>query len=73
MRVNLRSIPSLADHAVEYSRDALNLVTLLDGIEDNVRRGLLVKAYAEALSVAWGVLCALSGTAMVVGVFCEED
>ncbi|KAL4865043.1 major facilitator superfamily domain-containing protein [Aspergillus spectabilis] len=69
MRVNLISIPSLADHAVEYSRDASNLVTQLGGIEDSVRRGLLVKAYAEALRVAWGALCAFSGTAMMGGFF----
>ncbi|KAL5336139.1 major facilitator superfamily domain-containing protein [Aspergillus crustosus] len=72
MRDILSNIPELAQHAVEYSRDAANLVTQLHRIEDSVERGLLVGAYAEALKTAWAVLCALSGTALIGGFWVDR-
>jgi MFS family permease len=52
MRAHLLAIPSPADQAGEYSRDASSLVTELRGMDDPVKRAHLVSAYAESLQIA---------------------
>ena len=69
MRANLLAIPALADQADEYSRDASSLVNELKEMDDLVKKAHLISAYAESLQIAWAVMCALSGSAMIGSFF----
>ncbi|KAL2843261.1 major facilitator superfamily domain-containing protein [Aspergillus pseudodeflectus] len=72
MRAKLLAIPSLADQADEYSRDASSLVTELREMGDPVKKAHLISAYAESLQIAWTVMCALSGSAMIGSFFVRK-
>jgi hypothetical protein len=72
MRANLLAIPSLADQADEYSRDASSLVTELREMDDPVKKAHITSAYAESLQIAWAVMCALSGSAMIGSFFVRK-
>lgn len=65
MRANLLAIPSLADQADKYSRDASSLVTELKEMNNPVKKAHLISSYAESLQIVWAVICVLSGSPMI--------
>ena len=72
MKTHLLGIPSLADQAVEYSRDASSLVRTIRTLPDSERKDELIQAYADSLKIVWAVMCALSGVAMVGSFFIQK-
>lgn len=61
----LRAYPSLAASAEDYSRDATELVGIIKGMDDGLRKTQLVQAYADALKMIWVVMAALSGAVFI--------
>ena len=72
MKTRLLGNPSLADRAVEYSRDASSLVQTIRTLPDGDLKDDLIQAYADSLKIVWAVMCALSGVAMVGSFFVQE-
>ncbi|KAH8429032.1 uncharacterized protein LDX57_006703 [Aspergillus melleus] len=76
MKHKLSNYPALAGHAVEYSRDAAALVTVIQGMgdtgEEGIRKGELKEAYTDSLRVIWGVMCAVSGVGLVMSAWVEK-
>lgn len=67
LRVELSSIPSLADRAVEYSREASSLVEVIKAMpDDSNEKHLLIAAYANSLKVVWAVMAALAFIALLL-------
>lgn len=69
MHKNLLAIPSLAAQADDLSKDAASTVQTLRGLPASSEKTDLIQAYADSLKVVWGVMCALSGVAMVGSFF----
>jgi len=69
MKKNLLKIASLASRADEYSRDASSLVATIRFLPAGERKDDLIRAYADSLKIVWGIMCALSGMAMVGSFF----
>ncbi|KAK1144933.1 hypothetical protein N8T08_004648 [Aspergillus melleus] len=76
MKHNLSNYPVLAGHAVEYSRNAAALVTVIQGMgdtgEEGLRKGKLKETYTDSLRVIWGVMCAVSGVGLVMSAWVER-
>ncbi|CAG9990396.1 unnamed protein product [Clonostachys byssicola] len=72
MRSNLLATTTLADQAVEYSRDASSIVSFLHDMPDDVKKRELVQAYADSLKIVWAAMCALSGVAMIGSFFVKH-
>jgi hypothetical protein len=69
IREKLLSYPLLAPMAVEYSKDATSLVSIIKMMEEGTEKTQLIQAYADALKVIWIVMTALSAAAMIASVF----
>lgn len=72
MRENLLDIPSLAEQAHEYSRDATSLVQAIKVMPDSTMKTELIGAYADSLKIVWAVMCVLSTTALVGSFFVRK-
>ncbi|KAI9045890.1 MFS general substrate transporter [Aspergillus affinis] len=76
MKDNLLGYPELAPHALEYSRDAAALVTVVKGMGDAGAEGLrkkeLKEAYTDSLRVILGFMCAVSGIGLVMSMWVEK-
>ncbi|EOD43394.1 putative mfs multidrug transporter protein [Neofusicoccum parvum UCRNP2] len=71
MRQNLLNT-SLADKAVEYSRDASSIVAVLGQMPEGQAKDDLIQAYADSLKIVWAVFCALAGVATVASFFVKK-
>ena len=69
MEKQLLTYPSLAAQAKEYSKDASSLVQTIKFLPEGERKDDLIQAYADALKIAWAVMCALSGAALIGSIF----
>lgn len=69
MKRNLLSTSTLADRAIEYSRDASRIVAILRDMPEDQAKVDLVQAYADSLKIVWAVYCALSGVLMIGSFF----
>lgn len=69
METRLLAIPSLANQASEYSKDASSTVLTIQSLPNGDSKRLLVQAYADSLKIVWAVMCALSGVAMLGSIF----
>lgn len=69
IKQKLLSYPLLAPLAVEYSKDATALVSIIKAMEEGTAKEQLVQAYADSLKTIWLVMCVLSGVAMAANVF----
>lgn len=72
METRLLAIPSLANQAGEYSKDASSTVLTIKSLPNSDNKKLLVQAYADSLKIIWAVMCALSGVAMVGSFFIRK-
>ncbi|KAH8725917.1 putative MFS transporter [Phaeosphaeriaceae sp. PMI808] len=72
MRQNLLNTSTLADRAVEYSRDASRIVAILRDMPDDQAKVDLIQAYADALKIVWAAYCALSGVLMIASFFIKH-
>jgi hypothetical protein len=72
MMQNLLKTPALADKAVEYSRDASSIVTILKSMPDDGSKADLIQAYADSLKIVWAVFCALSGVLTIASFFVKH-
>ena len=73
MKQRLLKIPSLADKAVQYSRDASSLAQTLKSLPNDSTKDELVQAYADSLKVVWVVMCALSGLGLFLSLFIQKQ
>ena len=72
MKAHLLAIPALASQASEYSKDASSTVLAIKSLPNTESKRLLIQAYADSLKILWVVLCALSGVAMLGGIFLRK-
>jgi hypothetical protein len=72
MRQNLLNTSTLADRAVEYSRDASSIVAILRFMPDDQAKTDLIQAYADSLKIVWAVFCALSGVLTIASLFVKH-
>jgi hypothetical protein len=72
MRQNLLSTSTLADQAVEYSRDASSIVAALRSMPNDQTKTDLIEAYTDSLKIVWAVFCALSGVLTIASFFVKH-
>jgi hypothetical protein len=72
MYKNLQSYPDLVANATDYSRDASSLVLTIYTMDAGTEKENLIQAYADSLKIVWGVMCALSGVAMIGSFFVRK-
>jgi hypothetical protein len=72
MYKNLQSYPDLVSNATDYSRDASSLVLTIYKMDAGIEKENLIQAYADSLKIVWGVMCALSGVAMIGSFFVRK-
>jgi hypothetical protein len=61
--------PLLAGRAAQYSKDATQLVGIIQAMEPGLEKVQLTQAYADALKIVWVVMCALSAVGLISSVF----
>jgi hypothetical protein len=69
IKQKLMTYPLLAPLAGEYSKDATALVGIINGMSEGLEKTQLVKAYSDALSTIWIVMCALSAVGLVASLW----
>ena len=72
MYKNLQSYPDLVSNATDYSRDASSLILTIYNMDAGPEKENLIQAYADSLKIVWGVMCALSGVAMIGSFFVRK-
>jgi hypothetical protein len=65
LKSKLLKFPLLADHAVEYSRDASGLVQIIKAMPEGLMKEQLKESYVEGLKWVWAVMCILAGLAFI--------
>lgn len=73
IRMELAAVQSSTVFAERYSLDAIALVETIKHLPpEAIETQQLKKVFANSLKILWGVMCALSGTAMIVNFFAKE-
>ncbi|KAL8747860.1 MAG: hypothetical protein Q9190_000308 [Brigantiaea leucoxantha] len=73
MRANLLAYPDLAPLAQQYSLDVLSLIEVLKQMPSGTPQTKHLKeAFASSFHVIWAVMCALSGSAMLLNFLIHE-
>jgi hypothetical protein len=72
MRANLLKSMTLASQADKFTKDASSLVVTLRNMPAGPTKQELRHAYADSLQVVWGVMCALSGIALIGSAFLKK-
>ncbi len=70
MRRRLLEFPALASRAGDYAKDSATLVQILKVLPPDEARDVRV-AYADALKIVWGVMCAFAGAALFLSFFTQ--
>ncbi|KAF2277437.1 MFS general substrate transporter [Westerdykella ornata] len=65
MKKKLLTLPLLAGHADEYSKDAAGLVEIIKALPEGVMKAQLKESYVYALKYIWIVMTVLAAVAMV--------
>lgn len=69
IKEKLLAIPALAPFAVEYSKEATALVSIIKHMAEGTEKTQLIKAYSDSLGTVWIVMTALSAVALVASAF----
>jgi hypothetical protein len=69
---NIRQYPNLAAHAVEYSRSASSLATMLRTMAPSQDKTDLRQAYADSLKVIWATMCGLAFLGLLISFLIKD-
>lgn len=64
MYSELLKYPELASKASEYSKEATDLVLIVNSMQDGTVKAHIKQAYTDSLRIIWAVCCAISGIAL---------
>lgn len=72
IKKNLRTYPTFAPLAEEYSKDATALVNIIKGMQNSTQKTDLIQAYSDSLHAIWLLMTVISAVALGLSCFTKE-
>jgi MFS family permease len=72
IRKKLSQNPTFAPVAVQYSKDATALVTIIKQMDPSIKKTQLIQTYSNSLRTIWIVMSVLSGIGFLISIFIKE-